>query len=69
MRAHANSAISAFPPQPGTPEAIELGCTCRFIAHESATDELGPAGIFMGLDASCPLHASMLGLSGPTEAD
>src|SRR5712691_2293274 len=27
-------------PSPGTTEALELSCTCRFIAHESATRRL-----------------------------
>ena len=32
-------------PQPGTPEAIELGCTCRFIDHDAKLEEVGPAGM------------------------
>ena len=32
MRPHANPAIESFP-QPGTTEAIELGCTCRIIGR------------------------------------
>ena len=32
-----------FLPQPGTPEAIELGCTCRFIGHNAKLEEAGPA--------------------------
>ena len=45
-------------PKPGTAEAIELGCTCRVIGHESHTDELEPAGMLAAPDASCPVHGS-----------
>lgn len=54
MRSHAMPESS--PPRPGTMEAIEAGCTCRFIAHDSKTDELEPAGMLMLPDATCPLH-------------
>jgi len=43
-------------PKPGTAEAIELGCTCRLIAHQSHTDELEPLGILAAPDANCPVH-------------
>ena len=43
--------------RPGTTEAIELGCTCRVIAHQSATDEAEPAEMLTVPDANCPLHA------------
>lgn len=45
-------------PRPGTTEAIESGCTCRFIGHVSNTDELEPAGMLMIPDANCPLHGT-----------
>jgi hypothetical protein len=57
MRPHANPAIDSFP-QPGTTEAIELGCTCRIIGHDSATDEVEPAGLLLVPDPNCPLHAT-----------
>jgi hypothetical protein len=57
MRSPANPATDSIP-QPGTTEAIELGCTCRFIGHESATDELEPAGLLLVPDPNCPLHAT-----------
>jgi hypothetical protein len=44
-------------PEPGTTEAIELGCTCHSITHSSATDEREPAGMSLVPDANCPLHA------------
>jgi hypothetical protein len=36
--------------------AIELGCTCHSIAHNSATDEREPAGMLLVPDSNCPLH-------------
>ena len=30
------------PPEPGTTEAVALGCTCYVVAHQSATDEADP---------------------------
>jgi hypothetical protein len=49
-------------PQPGTAEAIELGCTCRAIAHVSDTDEAEPAGMLAVPNADCPLHGHAAGL-------
>ena len=43
-------------PEPGTAEAIELGCTCHSITHNSATDEREPAGMLLVPDSNCPLH-------------
>ena len=43
-------------PQPGTPEAIELGCTCRFIGHDAKLEEVGPAGMVIAPDANCPIR-------------
>ena len=45
-------------PQPGTPEAIELGCTCRFIGHDAKLEEVRPTGMVITLDANCPIHGS-----------
>jgi hypothetical protein len=45
-------------PSPGTTEAIELGCTCQIIAHESATQEREPAGMLIDPDPNCPLHGT-----------
>jgi hypothetical protein len=45
-------------PRPGTAEAIELGCTCRLIGHQSNTEELEPAGMLLAPDANCPLHGT-----------
>jgi hypothetical protein len=45
-------------PAPATTEAIELGCTCRVIAHASATNEGEPAGVLIAPDANCPLHGT-----------
>jgi len=44
MRTHAPQTSLTLVPLPGTTEALELGCTCQLIAHESATDEREPAG-------------------------
>jgi len=45
-------------PRPGTPEAIEMGCTCRFIGHDAKLDETGPAGMTTAADPNCPIHGS-----------
>jgi hypothetical protein len=45
-------------PAPGTTEALELGCTCQFIAHESAAQEREPAGMLFDPDPNCPLHGA-----------
>jgi hypothetical protein len=49
---------SSLLPEPGTAEAIELGCTCHSIAHLSVTDEREPAGVLLGPDSNCPLHGA-----------
>jgi hypothetical protein len=49
---------SALTPAPGTSEAQEAGCTCRVIAHESATQEREPAGMLADVDPNCPLHGT-----------
>ncbi len=43
-------------PAPGTTEAIEQGCTCRLISHQSKTDEVEPAGLLVAPDPNCPVH-------------
>jgi hypothetical protein len=45
-------------PPPGTTEALELGCTCQFIAHESDTQERELAGMSIDPDPNCPLHGT-----------
>jgi hypothetical protein len=45
-------------PSPGTTEALELGCTCKIIAHESAGLEREPAGMLIDPDRNCPLHGT-----------
>lgn len=45
-------------PGPGTTEALELGCICQFIAHESGTQEREPAGMSIDPDPNCPLHGT-----------
>jgi hypothetical protein len=45
-------------PSPGTTEALELGCTCQFIAHDAATQEREPAGMLIDPDPNCPLHGT-----------
>ena len=68
MRSLAGSEKPSLLPDPGTTEVIELGCTCRVIAHQSATDEAEPAGMLTVPDANCPLHAEFpLGPTRPTE--
>jgi len=55
-------------PEPGTTEAIQLGCSCHSIAHISGTDEREPAGMLMVPDPNCPLHgAAPLGHVKPIE--
>ncbi|MGA8902408.1 hypothetical protein [Bradyrhizobium sp.] len=53
-----NSQLDYSVPRPGTPEAIDLGCTCRFIGHDAKLEELGPAGMLAALDANCPVHGA-----------
>jgi hypothetical protein len=52
-------------PSPGTTEALELGCTCQLIAHESATQEREPAGMLIDPDPNCPLHGTNRDASSP----
>ena len=51
------TSINLIPPS-GTTEALELGCTCQFIAHESDTQEREPAGMLIDPDPNCPLHGT-----------
>src|SRR6195256_2150057 len=39
-------------PPPGTTEALELGCTCQFIAHASDTQEREPPGMSIDPDSN-----------------
>jgi hypothetical protein len=45
-------------PAPGTTEALELGCTCQFIARDAASQEREPAGMLIEPDPNCPLHGT-----------
>ena len=45
-------------PLPGTTEAIELGCTCQVITHETAVHEHEPSGGLIEPDPNCPLHGT-----------
>src|SRR5260370_36065017 len=45
MRSRVTPPAALTVPEPGTMEAIELGCTCRVIGQVAATDELEPAGV------------------------
>ena len=45
-------------PQPGTHEAIELGCTCRVVSHDAKLEEAGPSGMLTAPDANCPVHGT-----------
>ena len=49
----------ALIPAPGTTEALELGCTCPFIAHDTAIREREPAGMLIEPDPNCPLHGTL----------
>ena len=49
------------PPEPGTTEAVALGCTCHVVAHLSATDEAEPSGMLI---APMPI-VRYTGLRGP----
>jgi hypothetical protein len=53
-----NTPLDYTLPPPGTPEAIELGCTCRLVTHDSKLEELAPSGMLVALDANCPVHGS-----------
>jgi hypothetical protein len=57
MRPHPSPTLPSSLPEPGTAEAVELGCICHSIAHSSATDELEPAGMLVP-DSNCPLHGT-----------
>lgn len=45
-------------PPPGTTEALQLGCICHVIYHETKAEELEPAGMLAAPDANCPVHGS-----------
>jgi hypothetical protein len=45
-------------PAPGTTEALELCCTCQFIAHDAAAQERKPAGMLIQPDPNCPLRGT-----------
>ena len=58
MPPHAIPTTPAMLPEPGTADAIGLGCTCHSITHISGTDEREPAGMLMIPDLNCPLHGT-----------
>jgi hypothetical protein len=58
MRTDAPQTLITLVPAPGTTEALELGCTCQIIAHESASLEREPAGLLIDPDPNCPLHGT-----------
>jgi hypothetical protein len=58
MRTDAPQTLITLMPAPGTTEALELGCTCQIIAHESASLEREPAGLLIDPDPNCPLHGT-----------
>ena len=58
MRTDALEIPMSAVPAPGTTEAMELGCTCRLIAHEQAGQEREPAGMLIDPDPNCPLHGT-----------
>jgi hypothetical protein len=45
-------------PQPGTPEAIALGCTCPVVSHDAKLEEAAPSCMLTAADANCPVHGS-----------
>ena len=45
-------------PRPGTPEAIEMGCTCLVVSHDAKLDESAPSGMLAAPDANCPVHGN-----------
>lgn len=53
-----NNPLDYSLPQPGTPEAIELGCTCRVVSHDAKLEEAAPSGMVVAPDANCPVHGS-----------
>jgi hypothetical protein len=59
---HLFSAVEMLPmvPEPGTTEAIELGCTCQVIGHQSALDEAEPSSMLTIPSADCPLHTTIV---------
>ena len=58
MRTGAPQMSVTLVPSPGTSEALELGCTCKLIAHDFAGQEREPAGMLIEPDRNCPLHGT-----------
>jgi hypothetical protein len=58
MRTDAPQTLITLVPAAGTTEALELGCTCQIIAHESASLEREPAGLLIDPNPNCPLHGT-----------
>jgi len=53
-----NNPLDYSLPRPGTPEAIELGCTCRVIGHDAKLEEAAPSGMLTASDTNCPVHGN-----------
>ena len=53
-----NNPLDYALPQLGTPEAIELGCTCRVIGHNVKLEEAAPSSMLTSPDANCPVHGT-----------
>ena len=46
-------------PDPGTKEAIEMGCTCPVMDNEHGRGYMGQEGVFVHSSA-CPVHGDIL---------
>ena len=46
-------------PDPGTKEAIEMGCTCPVMDNEYGRGYMGQEGVFVHSSA-CPVHGDIL---------
>ena len=46
-------------PDPGTKEAIEMGCTCPVMDNEYGKGYMGREGVFI-YTANCPIHGDFL---------
>jgi len=60
MRSYARQTSTFLIPRPGTTEAMDLGCTCCSVVHESETNEKQPAGMLMDPNPNCPLHGTAI---------
>jgi hypothetical protein len=51
-----NSPLDYSSPRPGTPEATEMGCTCRVVGHDAKLEESAPSALWAAPDPNCPVH-------------